>query len=898
MLKLSLYQFRCWENISFKIPLNGITLIKGDSGAGKSTIFHSLDWCLFGKMRLVAPNHLESSGIKAKTSVTIEFPHILNGSQVIIQITRQKNPNRLLLNTNDISTTNSTTYEDKVAQSLIEDIFGSYDIWLASCYIGQGCRNSFLTAPNNGKMELLNSIAFHEEDPQIYIDKIDVLIANTDTTYKTLLTKFTTKHNLLQQYLSDIDITRALTPDQIELRNSHIQSLTDKLSSLRKIKAQRDIDMAILSKLQQQLSKIIITSVITPSPKLLTLNTLYQGQSLDTTCNIEHDIEQLLTIIPLLKQRDKYQSELHLLSQKLIPNSMTYTLSDYQETIEKEILYQTNYRLAKSLGVNYDSQSIGEAIEKYRKILAMQEDLKIETKRKSLVFEIDRLMHCPVEADLVFPEVVEKQIVIPDFQQYSVLALSHSVNELAEKQGAIKAHISHLELGCDVLQCPHCQGSVRYRQGTLVISDMDKIDCHDITSEQQRLKEVTSTMNKINSEIQALRQAETNARTQYEMAVKMERHRLDSLREKLKQLEFEQQRRDIQKQARIEHIRVKKEELDKLPEKNIDLSTRILTGIEGEQMQGVISKLETIILVQAVAVGSQEIKMCLDRQEVEEKIEKIKRLVSELKETIALPFREAELGNVQNYLDEIRSYLRKMRINFEERQFSIREKLSLEEQIAGINIESDPGFEMDKINLEMGRVKHELELSEKAWEVINFQSVCVREREIVVGINAELADLQALRQHAVEAEAGILQEIVDSINSSIQGVCSTLFDRDINIELSLFKTLKTTKHVKSEVNFNILYQGGKFDNIQQMSGGEGDRASLALTLSLNRLSSCPLLMLDESLASLDLNMKESALKAVREQTNNATLIIMHDGVEGVFDHCIDINELRELFPLA
>ncbi len=53
-----------------------------------------------------------------------------------------------------------------------------------------------------------------------------------------------------------------------------------------------------------------------------------------------------------------------------------------------------------------------------------------------------------------------------------------------------------------------------------------------------------------------------------------------------------------------------------------------------------------------------------------------------------------------------------------------------------------------------------------------------------------------------------------------------------------------------------------------MSGGEGDRASLALTLALNRLSSCPLLMLDESIASLDLNMKEAAIRTIRENTNN------------------------------
>ena len=150
----------------------------------------------------------------------------------------------------------------------------------------------------------------------------------------------------------------------------------------------------------------------------------------------------------------------------------------------------------------------------------------------------------------------------------------------------------------------------------------------------------------------------------------------------------------------------------------------------------------------------------------------------------------------------------------------------------------------------------------------------------------------------METECRILQQVVDSINASIESVCSTLFDRDINITLNLFKTLKTTKNVKPVANFSISYQGGVFDNINQMSGGEGDRASLALTLALSRLSSCPILMLDESLASLDINMKEAAIRTIRENTNNTVLVIMHDGVEGIFDHIIDCSEFRETQPLA
>jgi ABC-type Mn2+/Zn2+ transport system ATPase subunit len=49
-------------------------------------------------------------------------------------------------------------------------------------------------------------------------------------------------------------------------------------------------------------------------------------------------------------------------------------------------------------------------------------------------------------------------------------------------------------------------------------------------------------------------------------------------------------------------------------------------------------------------------------------------------------------------------------------------------------------------------------------------------------------------------------------------------------------------------------------------------------------------MLDESLASLDVTMKEAAIKTIRENTNATVIIIMHDGIDGIFDDCIFLDE--------
>ena len=86
MLRVTFTQFRCWKNLTIEAPIGGITLIKGNSGIGKTTILQGITWCLYGNIRLVAPNHLE----KAKTQVTIEIPYALNGVNGILTINRQK----------------------------------------------------------------------------------------------------------------------------------------------------------------------------------------------------------------------------------------------------------------------------------------------------------------------------------------------------------------------------------------------------------------------------------------------------------------------------------------------------------------------------------------------------------------------------------------------------------------------------------------------------------------------------------------------------------------------------------------------------------------------------------------------------------------------------------------
>ena len=78
----------------------------------------------------------------------------------------------------------------------------------------------------------------------------------------------------------------------------------------------------------------------------------------------------------------------------------------------------------------------------------------------------------------------------------------------------------------------------------------------------------------------------------------------------------------------------------------------------------------------------------------------------------------------------------------------------------------------------------------------------------------------------------------------------------------------------------------------QLSGGERDRISLAITLALAKLNSCPLLLLDECMASLDANLKEASLKCLRHTLcgTKTIVVINHEGTEGHYDNVVVLNK--------
>jgi DNA repair exonuclease SbcCD ATPase subunit len=146
-----------------------------------------------------------------------------------------------------------------------------------------------------------------------------------------------------------------------------------------------------------------------------------------------------------------------------------------------------------------------------------------------------------------------------------------------------------------------------------------------------------------------------------------------------------------------------------------------------------------------------------------------------------------------------------------------------------------------------------------------------------------------LRAHLQEISITSFDEVIDKINEMMNDVVSKIFEDDMSITLSTKRNLKDGKSVKNEVNVKISYKGCEYEGLSSFSGGEQDRISLALTITLARFSSSRLVLLDECMASLDSEMKDRCVDAIKVYLPLSSVVnICHEVVEGTHDSLLEI----------
>lgn len=750
MMKIEVSAFRCWKRLSVRVPEGKVCLVQGPSGSGKSTLIQAICWCLYGVVRNTSPHEVSHP----KTSVCVVVS--VRGREVRIE--RRKNPNRLLFSSE------GRTEEDKVAQSMIDEIFGAYDLWMSSCYVPQGSRNSFISSSNPVKMDLLSRFAFLSEDPTSYIEKLEERKVQLSASHDLALASFNGKLEELTEMMKHHSSSDVLSSSERKVVEEQIEAMERNLLLIEEVVRDRDSKLLLLESLRRKLSKIFIEEVELP-----TLS--------------RRDLEDLLSVYSELELLPSHPVESHpveSVESHPVESERLEKILPRLEYVEGE--RRRNEEICRSLGVEYREQTVGEEIVK------LEGDVEELKRWKTL-------------------------------QGCSALPVPERRVERPPPVDGERRALLQMESRSKKMSCPSCSQLLSLREGVLVTSDAP-------SGEVER---------------ELIEMAENESRMR----------------------EFERQEREIEKTERENETRER-------IRRSLNFTTSSPPSVDPRRL----SRLKEVRF--------------LDPSEEERLRRSVSSRVTELRRSTREEYPDA--SSVRKAISRISEY--------ESQRSKIELKVDLEDEIEEVRAslpKMDLEEERRKVLRSLEERRNRLSSGEGAARLLSLHSSLSKERTSLEESSGRLSSLHRLLDLARESESAMLQKTADEINCSTNDVLTQLFEREISVDLNLFKTTKTTRLTRPTINFSITYGGGSYDNISQLSGGEGDRVSLAFTVALNLLSSCPLLMLDESLSSLDVTTKDLSVKTLKKSVESTVLVVAHDTTEGFFDSVIDVEEIGEKY---
>ena len=241
-------------------------------------------------------------------------------------------------------------------------------------------------------------------------------------------------------------------------------------------------------------------------------------------------------------------------------------------------------------------------------------------------------------------------------------------------------------------------------------------------------------------------------------------------------------------------------------------------------------------------------------------------------------------------IEERNRKLEKERENVENEKKSLKLQIeNKENELQEIEKQMDENVqkEYENVRLELENKKRLLDDAIYGNKIVKKGNELRDKREKLVALQEDVESLNRLKLKAIEIECKQLEDTVNNINNILETTLPIFFNEPISLKLLLYKNVKSTKQVKPCLNMEIYYKGCKYENVNNLSGGEGDRISLALLLALNSVSNSPVLLLDECVSSLDGDLKESCITAIKSIPNKTVICIDHDdALEGFYDSVI------------
>lgn len=843
LMELELNNFLCHSHIKVNF-IRGLNLIKGKNGVGKSTLLSGLKWILFGdKVTKLAKN--------------VSGKLLLND----ISIVRKRCPDRLEIIHEDVS------YNDyHECQQLIDKIFCDAETWSLSCFLSQDSFNFLLNSSGQEKTQIIKHFCFLSEDPNHYIDKIfnelkrikleKVRIDAKYDSIKEVESKLLqTNEHVKEEKVNFADNTSFL--EHISNKLISNENTTELINELKEIQSIRNkLKIRIEEETRKKITKENKTEEL--ESKLKVFSSLFEISPKDIN-------EKSKSIIELNKTLEKYRSNIEIKNryQSFVSRNKKI-LSDYNLSVNdlnieqlrqrklelqmQEDIIVKNKRIEKKYNLNIASEkefenqitSVLEFIERKEKYTLYENTLML---RNNLNNEKEKLLtNISSEKEQAFHNVIsefkaESKLIIPDIDEYE--------NELKENTKLLKSK---------TLKCPECNKQVLYYAANCEL--LTRKNNFDVKSIEKRIKELQSLIEDAKRKQETIRDA----------------------KEGLIRIENKLNKFLVQKDASNKRIVEIDIQLNKIPDVKSVEKDKINLSLD--QLKEKLNDLRKIKYVERSAQQSKDFDILIEHMG-------LKKVFDELNEE---DLNENKITEIKQELKSNQQELEKMN-ELKSKYILYRDNCNkLQKEIENIVIKDGYEQELDECENNIIELNQKIEIMKQFENYRSHLTELVFLEKQVKETNHELIHLEILHHKSIEILHHQMESTVESITSITNQILTELYHEPVCFSLNLF-TENNKNEYKPKINYLLQHKGNNHTNLNSGSGGEKRKLSLAITIAFNKIRLQNMLILDESMSSIDEDSRDLCFKILRKlqyETKSIVISVSHEDITGIYDNVIEL----------
>jgi len=628
---LKLYNFRCHKQLEVNVT-DALILLKGDSGAGKSSIFIAIEWAMYGGRVDVLPTG-EKANKHLKCAVELVLP--APDKKTMIHIYRERSPhNKLMLKPNAYL---ENKLDDVPAQAFINSCFGTEELWLTTSYISQKSFNYMITATNGEKLSLLNQLAFQQEDPELKIQQITDKCEKESSELKSLESAY----NQELAIFNHDSQTAKLSPDW----NLNEQRCNEVMSQFQLLQQQLpSLQQECMRTTQIKAQIAYIESCITSlKARLIDPDGYGQNESFESRITELRKKQRIYLDYNLTwSKKDSLQQELAA----FVRSDVEVKLSDITDARVREANFDTRINTCKFFNLQ-SKETVEERIKQLDSSFQQVPTQKLILRKKALLQEFNNT-----------PKVSQDRIDEIDTQLTQIRQLdasnTHLPIQLSECKRTLESELRDLST---ILNCPSCTANLRMHQGKLCTATISP--GRNISQLQTEVKDVDKKISEVMNGL--------------------------SLNRILKSELEDRKRNLLQKQERYKQLRSELDSLSHLPD---ELTTRLPTANDESELSSLRNLL--ITWCEAPQVTSSKLQQIYNLQLKHKELDAVNNLLKDVPRIPIAEYRQIEqdLQNLE-YKRKLQEEQRSIRQQLQEQQNQLSSLLSKCPNITEVEVKSN-----------------------------------------------------------------------------------------------------------------------------------------------------------------------------------------------------------------